>query len=79
MKTCWMHEDPCPRCDGMTLATNGNARWCVDPACGYAIHITRRKAAVEMDPDRAREDRDERSTLDQRTMSLIASICPPRD
>lgn len=63
----WMHEDPCPRCDAMTLATNGRSRWCVDPSCGYAIHITRRGVAAEMDPDRAREDRDELASLKETT------------
>lgn len=60
IRTNWMHDEPCPRCDGMTLATNGTgSRWCVDRSCGYAIHITRRGIAAEMDPDRAREDRDD--------------------
>ncbi len=41
-RTCWMHDEPCPTCGAMTLATNGSgARWCIDRACGYAVQIKR--------------------------------------
>jgi hypothetical protein len=41
--TNWMHDEPCPRCDGMTLATNGRSRWCLDRDCGYAVQIKRQE------------------------------------
>ena len=41
-RTCWMHDEPCPVCGGMTLATNGTgSRWCIDRSCGYAVQIKR--------------------------------------
>lgn len=43
-RTNWMHDEPCPACDGMTLATNGTgSRWCIDRNCGYAVHVKRGK------------------------------------
>jgi hypothetical protein len=39
--TNWMHDEPCPRCDGMTLATNGRSRWCIASGCNYAVQIKR--------------------------------------
>ncbi len=41
-RTNWMADEPCPRCDGMTLATNGTgSKWCVDRLCGYARIVKR--------------------------------------
>lgn len=57
MRTNWMHDEPCPRCDCMTLATNGTgSRWCINRECGYTILITRRRLAEDLDPDRAQEE-----------------------
>jgi len=43
-RTCWMSDEPCPRCEGMTLATNGTgAAWCVDRLCHYARQVKRSK------------------------------------
>lgn len=41
-RTNWMSDEPCPRCDGMTLATNGTGSvWCIDRNCGYARLVKR--------------------------------------
>ena len=49
-RTNWMHDDPCPVCDGMTLATNGTgSRWCIDRNCGYAVMVTRARPVGEVD------------------------------
>jgi uncharacterized Zn finger protein (UPF0148 family) len=39
-RTCWMPDQSCPKCGGMTLATDGIRVWCTDRSCGHQRNVS---------------------------------------